>query len=162
MGNERIIEKIFECRDVAKLRAWRSNAQRLGAADVEAAAFAQLILVMPEAEPGTLDHALWRTVYAFEEVLREERGKTILLSRTRQKIKRAGAKQTLIDWALSDAETDGFAMLRTRSMLYLAGEAIVLRFADQFEPEIVAAARGRFELNGLSAEEIQTLADWEG
>ncbi|WP_417493990.1 hypothetical protein [Maricaulis sp.] len=162
MGNERVIEKIRECRDVAKLRIWKENAQRHGADDVERAAFAQLVSVMPEAASGTLDHALWQTVHTIEEMRREERGKSSPMHRTRPKIKRVGVKQTLIDWALGPKETDEFSILLDRGMLHLAGEAIVLRFPDQFEPNVLAAARSRFEKKGMTVAEIQALIDWRG
>jgi hypothetical protein len=92
-----------------------------------------------------VEHDFWQTIHAFEHVLSEERGKTTRLSRTRQKVARAGVVQTLHDWAMSAKSTDGFDMLLERNIPELTGEAIVLRHALQFGAEVVAAAKRRLE-----------------
>ena len=62
---------------------------------------------------------------------------------------RVGEIQTLVDWALNAKSTDGFTMLLERNMAELTGEAIVLRHAQQFGTEVVAAARRRIEDAGV-------------
>ncbi len=82
-------------------------------------------------------------------MLTEERGRTTLLARTRQKLKRVGVMQTLADWALNGTETNGFKMLIARGMPELTGEAIVLRHQEQFAPDVVAAAGRRLMTAGV-------------
>ena len=118
------------------------------------AAFRRLISVLPKEKPGTVEHDFWQTIYAFEHVLSEERGKTTRLARTRQKVTRVGEVQTLKDWALSSKSTDGFTMLLERNMPELTGEAIVLRHANQFGAEVLAAANMRLVQAGVDTSSL--------
>jgi hypothetical protein len=106
--HKKVLASIAVATDPAKLRTLRENAQRLGVPEVEEAAFRRLVEILPEEAPGSIEHDFWKTIHAFEEILRDERGKTVRLSRTRQKIDRVGVMQTLIDFAVSKAQTDGF------------------------------------------------------
>jgi len=129
-----------------RLRALIANAQRMGSAAVEEAAFARLVAVQPEAEPGSFEHDVWQSIYALEELLREERGRTTLLSRTRQKIAKDGEAVTVADLTLKPDPSDGFYMLVERGRLDLLFEAVALRHPARFEPQVLDAARARIEL----------------
>ncbi|WP_210211160.1 hypothetical protein [Borborobacter arsenicus] len=94
-----------------------------------------------------MEHDFWQTIYAFEHVLSEERGKTTRLAHTRQKVARVGVTQTLQGWTTNS--TNGFAMLLERNMPELTGEAIVLRHEGQFDVEVVAATRRRLVGAGI-------------
>ena len=96
----RIIDAIEKCDDPAALRRFMKNAKQRGGDDFYNAAFERLITVQPSAEVGTIAHDVWRTIYAFEEVLREERGKTVRLSRTRQEVQGDGEVKTVKDMTL--------------------------------------------------------------
>ncbi|WP_423209305.1 hypothetical protein E2976_15050 [Paracoccus yeei] len=157
--HEKVLASIAIATDVAKLRKLRENAQRLGAAEVEQAAFRRLLEILPEERPGSIEHDFWMTIHAFEEILRDERGKTVRLSRTRQKISRVGVKQTLIDFATSKAPTDGFNMLIERGLPELTGEALVLKHSECFEPEVQAAARLRLENAGVDVAKLPSGGD---
>jgi hypothetical protein len=146
----KLLAFIAKCEDAEELRSIIKNARNRGAADVADAAFRRLISILPAERPGTVEHDFWQTVHAFEHVLTEERQKTTRLSRTRQKVDRVGVIQTLRDWALSNAETDGFKMLIDRGMPELTGEAIVLRHPASFDPQVQAAARERLTLAGVN------------
>ena len=143
VNTERTLQQIERTSDPASLRQLIENARRLGSKEVEEAAFRRLIHVSPAEEPGTVEHDFWSTVHAFEHLLKQERGKTVLLSRTRQKLKRVGVVQTLTDWASDTKETDGFNMLIERSMPELTGEAIILRHPDRFPRSVLDEARSR-------------------
>lgn len=145
----KILALIESCDDSEKLRLWITNARKKGEDGVAEAAFRRLIAVLPKEKPGTIEHDFWQTIFAFEHALSEERGKTTRLARTRQKVARVGEVQTLKDWALSSTKTDGFAMLLERNMPELTGEAIVLRHANSFDTEVVAAASRRLEEAGV-------------
>ncbi|MBA3811168.1 MAG: hypothetical protein H0X27_05900 [Caulobacteraceae bacterium] len=140
--HSRILAYIAACRDKDELSNLMANARRQGARTVEDAAFRRLVAVVPDAEPGSLEHDFWTVIQAFELVLSQERRKTVRLSRTRQKVKRVGVAQTLADFA-TGKPTEGFAMLKARGMLELSGEAVILKHPAQFAPAIVNAARVR-------------------
>ena len=78
-----ILRNIARCDDPARLRVWMKNARARDAEDVYDAAFRQLIAIQPSAEVGTVAYDVWRSIHALEELLREERGKTVRLSKTR-------------------------------------------------------------------------------
>ncbi len=128
--NTKIIASISKCNDPDKLRTWIKNARNKNASDVADAAFRRLISIVPSEQPGTVEHDFWQSIHAFEHVLLEERGKTVRLSRTRQKISRVGIMQTMRDLALSDKKSDGFEMLMERGMPEITAEAVILRHCD--------------------------------
>lgn len=152
----RILASIAGSTDADQLRRLRENAQRMGVTVVADAAFRRLIEILPEQAPGSIEHDFWMTIHAFEEVLRDERGKTVRLSRTRQKIGRVGVKQTLIDFATSRAPTDGFNMLIERGLPELTGEALVLKHSDSFDLEVQTAAKRRLEDAGVDIIKLQS------
>lgn len=151
---DRMLKFVDTCNNPEQLRTLVKNARNRGATDLAEAAFRRLVKILPSEQPGTVEHDFWRTVHSFEEVLSEERGRTTRLSRTRQKVSRVGVRQTLIDWALSKTETEGFTMLLERGLADLAGEAIILRHQDGFDAEVVRAARARLEASGVNTEAV--------
>ena len=89
-----------------------------------------------------------------EQIRSEEAGKTILLSRTRQKLKRVGVMKTLEDFATHPTSTEGFDMLMKRSLPELTGEAIVLRHREHFAENVVSAATARLENVGVDVSKL--------
>ena len=130
------------------------NAQRLGEDEVYDAAFQRLITVQPSAEVGTVAHDVWRTIYAFEELRREEAGKTILLSRTRQAIKNKGELRTVLDLVRKSTASAGFDMLRERGKLEWSFEALVIARAEHFPSDAVDKARARLEAVGMDLDRV--------
>jgi hypothetical protein len=149
-AHEKITAFIAKCEDPAQLRTMIANAKARGEAEVALAAFRRLLLVSPSEAPGTVEHDMWQTIFAFEHLLKEERGKTTLLARTRQKINRVGVIETLKDWAAAKQETEGFCMLLDRGLPELTGEAIVLRHPQLFPRAAVDAARARLVAAAVS------------
>ncbi|MEE4188739.1 MAG: hypothetical protein V2I76_09880 [Roseobacter sp.] len=147
--HEKILEVIASCDDEAKLRNWIANARREGVAEVEETARRRLIEVRAwhdiddPSDPIVLD--FWKSISALEQELSEERGKTIRLSRTRQKIARVGVEKTLSDLAMQTKPSEGYNLLLARDMLDLSAEAVVLRYPDRFEDEVLEAAKLRLE-----------------
>ena len=145
----RILATIEKCDDPAALRRIMKNAKQRGGDDVYDAAFQRLITVQPSAQVGTIAHDVWRAIYAFEEILREERGRSVPLARTRQKIQRVGEVKTVTDLILKKTPSEGFGMLKERSRLELSFEALVVARAEHFPGNVVDAARSRLEAEGL-------------
>jgi hypothetical protein len=145
----KILEVISSCDDEAKLRNWIANANREGVKEVEDAARRRLIEVRASKDvddpndPIVLD--FWKSISALEQELSEGRGKTIRLSRTRQKIARVGVEKTLADLAMQTQPSDGYHLLRERGMLDLSAEAVVLRFPERFEKRVLEAALKRLD-----------------
>ena len=140
-----VLENIANCDEPDKLRRYMKNAREREVDDVYDAAFQRLILVQPSAQVGTVAHDVWRTIHAFEELLRQERGKTIRLSRTRQAITRKGEVRTVIDLVRKRDASEGFRMLQERNLLELSFEAIVVARLGHFPTEVVEQARVRLE-----------------
>ncbi len=128
--------------DPAKLKQMVVNARRLGNAEVERAASLKLYSVLPSAEPGTLEHDVWRSIHALEDALSSERGRTTMLGRTRQKIARVGEQKTVADLILGHA-SDGYRMLIDRDMVDLTFEAVALRHPGRFDADVLDGAIAR-------------------
>lgn len=152
--HEKISAFIAKCDDPAQLKTMITNAKARGEDDIAIAAFRRLVLVSPSEQPGTVEHDMWQTIFAFEHLLKEERGKTTLLARTRQKITRVGVIATLRDWAAARQATDGFRMLLERGLPELTGEAIVLRHPKLFPRAAMDAARTRLIAAGVTDDAI--------
>ena len=157
LDRSRILNNIDKCDDPVKLRQFMKNAQERDAFDVYDAAFQRLISIQPSAQPGTIAFDVWRTVYAFEELLKEERGKTVRLSRTRQKIQRDGEVKTVVDLTLKAEPSDGFLTLKDRGILELSFEALVVARSKHFPTNVVNAARSRLQRHGM---DIQKAYDY--
>lgn len=140
--------------DAEQLKCIMANAKRLGVPAVYNAAFAKRLSLMPDDAPGTVSHDMWKSIFALEQLRSEEAGKTILLSRTRQKLKRVGVMKLLEDFALHKTTTEGFDMLIERSLPELTGEAIVLRHRQHFAESVVLAATARLENVGVDVSKL--------
>ena len=152
--HSRILSGIAHMDDADGLRNIMRNARGKGVDNVAEAAFLRLVEVLPQAAPGTVEHDFWRTISAYEEMLREIRGKAVRLTRTRAKIAKVGVKQTLADFATDPAAPEGFRLLLERKLPELTSDAIILRHADEFSPEVVAGARLRLSEAGVNVDDL--------
>lgn len=144
----RALERIAKCNDPRELRKIADNAKAAENEVVKEAALRKLYAVRPDAKPGTLEHDVWQSIFALEGSLTEERGKTTLLSRTRQKIQRDREQLTVADLVMKPA-SDGYGMLLDRGWPELTFEAVALRHPDRFESEVLDAARARLRASGI-------------
>jgi hypothetical protein len=130
--------------DKGKLRNWMSNAKRHNRDDIYQAAFRQLCRIEGRNIDDPLESEFAVVMRALEEALSEESGTTKRLSRTRQKLNRVGVRQTLADLAMKSTPSTGFLKLVEFGMAReLSAEALVLKYSNEFEPEVVDAAKKR-------------------
>ncbi|MFT5364157.1 MAG: hypothetical protein ACI9VX_001785, partial [Dinoroseobacter sp.] len=52
--------------------------------------------------------------------------------------------------ALKPTPSEGYYLLHERNILDMSAEAVVIRFPDRFEEEVLQAARTRLEIDGDS------------
>jgi hypothetical protein len=135
--------------DAAKLRKIIANAERLGQTDLALACRLRIAELAGQKFDDVLEREFWMAVTCAEEFKTQENGRTTILSRTRQKHKRVGALQCLVDWAEDPKVTEGFHILLKAKRPDMTGEAIVLRHAEKFPPETVALARQKLEAHGV-------------
>lgn len=148
------LRAIREMDDPVRLKRLMRNARAQGVAEVEDAAFLKLVEVLPQATEGPFAQDAWKSIHALEEMETRDRGKTVRLSRTRQKIGRDGVKKTLEDLAGRPSGTRGYDMLIDRDMPHLTFEAIVLKHPNSFDEAVLAAARSRLEGSGVDVERM--------
>lgn len=139
-----------------RLRALMTNATRMKSDLVYEAAFRRLSDIQSEGEPGTLENDFWQSIHANEEMLKQERGKAVRLTRTRQKAARVGILKTLEVFAEMTSATDGFHGLTTHKLPEYTGEAVVLKHRDAFSDEVVVAAQARLEKAGIDISTLPT------
>lgn len=135
--------------DAKKLRNWMANARRMERNDVYQAAFRQLCRIEGRDHDDPLAAEFAAVMRALEEALSEQNGKTTRLSRTRQKLQRAGVRKTLADLALKPKPSEGFLKLMEFGMGDMAAEALIVKYRSEFEPEVVAAAERRLAEYGI-------------
>ncbi len=143
--NDAALSRVGAMDDPDKLRNLMANADRMGVTPVRDAAFRRLALVQTEGEPGTIEHDTLQTVFAYEQLIREELGKAKRLTRTRTKLTKSGAVNALTDMPTTTADYAAFDTLVTRGLEDLTGEAVILRHGEAFDDATRDAATARLE-----------------
>ncbi len=152
-ANERkTLIQIENLDDPDKLKSLIDNARKQKSEVVVRAAFLRLCNIQPEANPGTVEHDVWKSIHALEEMKRAKRGKTIRLTRTRQKIDRDGEAKTVSDLVLKPKPSPGFNDLISLDHPELTFEAVVLRHPKTFPHVVESAARDRLQSVGVNPE----------
>jgi hypothetical protein len=135
--------------DKGKLRNWMANAKRLKRHDVYQDALRQLCRIEGRNIDDPLESEFASVMRALEEALTEESGRTKRLNRTRQKLGRDGVRKTLAYLALKPQPSLGFKKLLEFNMADMSAEALVLKYHEEFDNVVVAAARRRLEEYGV-------------
>lgn len=129
--------------DPKLVRNLMKNAEVAGRSDLVLRCQVRLAQLAGRAYDDELEREFWTAVAVAEELATQRNRRTTRLSRTRQKEKRVGVVQCLVDWALDPDITQGFSILVQGGHPELTGEAIVLRHADRFPAEAVRSARDK-------------------
>jgi hypothetical protein len=146
---KRALELVARTGEPKALLTLIKNAKYEGNFEVERAARLRLYAVLPSEAPGTLEHDIWQSIFALEAALSDERGKSIRLSRTRQKIVRDGELKCVTDLILGKP-SKGFQLLVEREMLFLTFEAVALRHPEKFSEHALSIATERLESVGYN------------
>ncbi len=140
--------------DADKLKNLMNNAKRMGSETVFDAAFRRRVAVLSGDDHDTpIAFDFWRSIHTLESALSDERGKATRLTRTRQKLARAGVQKTLADLAVAPKPSEGFDLLIERNLSDLTAEAVILRFPEEFEKDIRIAAEQRLLSAGCTLQE---------
>jgi hypothetical protein len=146
---KRALELVARTDDPKALSTLAKNARQEGNFEVERAARLRLYALLPSNEPGTIEHDVWQSIFGLEDALSDERGKTIRLSRTRQKIAKDGEVKCVADLILGKT-SKGFQLLEERKMLTLSFEAVALRHPEKFSDSVLSAANERLSSAGYN------------
>jgi hypothetical protein len=92
----------------------------------------------------------FETLAAYEQLLTEKNGVRTTAARTRQKIKNKGIHQSLVEWALSKAATNGFNLLVDAGLPEYTSEYLVVKYADRFPKHVVDRASGRLKEHDIA------------
>jgi hypothetical protein len=140
---KKLLSQISACGDPKLLRQWIKNGTAQENSAVVMTARKRLYQVLPSAEPGTLEHDIWASIHALEELESAERGKTIRLQRTRNLIADVGEQECVERLLLKTTPSSGYDMLLRHELPELLFEAVALRHRDRFSEAALANARAR-------------------
>ncbi len=149
----KILETIAACKDVSKLNNYIENATKKDVPIVRDAALRQLGSLTPKYDPGTLEYDFWKTIKAYELVLREDDKTTVNLFRTRKQAETDGIEQTLSEWVLDKSHAWVFNALVEIGKSDMTGEGVVLKHKERFEEAVVEAATERLNVNSPSMDD---------
>ncbi len=119
--------------DIGKLQGILRNAVRLGKDELAWGCRERIAELEGLRYTDKLDREFWRAVSIARQLRSIETGKNMPLSRTIQKYKKDGAKETIRSVAVRTKFADGFGILERGEHLYLSFEAVVIRNADCFD-----------------------------
>lgn len=91
----------------------------------------------------------WEIIEALEQSWKQQRGKTVLASRTRQKVKRVGVTKTVEDIVVGKKPSAGFHHLVEVNLHQHLFEYLVLECPEAFSPAAARAAELRLRDHGL-------------
>lgn len=88
---------------------------------------------------------LWKALYAYEEILSKNNKRRTPASRARQMIKRYGIIETAERAVNRKIEAMGYRILVDMGLQDLTFEAVIVRFPEAFNQQIVKLAQSRLE-----------------
>lgn len=129
----------------ADLRTLMVNAKRLGRDDVWRDAFRRFCALEGADQTDPLHRGFFEMLAAYEHLLSERDARARRASPIRLRARNKGVVHCLEEWTTSKTPTEGYALLTEKGFPEFTGEQLVLKYADQFSPAAVAAAKARTE-----------------
>jgi hypothetical protein len=148
------LDFVASAKSPEELRTIMVNAKKRCADTVYHQAFWRLCEMLPSEKKGTVEYDVWKSVYALEEMLKEKRGKTVRLSRTRQKIQKDGERKAVEDIVKKPNPSENFHELIGFGHPELLFEAVVLRHLDAFPTDVNKIATNRLIEAGVDLKSI--------
>ena len=127
------------------LRTLMANAKRLGRDDVWREAFRRFCALEGADQTDPLHRGFFEMVAAYEQLLSERNARATRASPIRLRARNKGVVHCLEEWTTSKTPTESYALLTEKGFPEFTGEHLVLKYADQFSPAAVAAAKARIE-----------------
>lgn len=150
-NNANALANVEKCKTLSQLKTLIKNAKADLAAgkDVataqkvyEAAVGRYWEMSAAKHEAGAaVDRALWTALHAYEHLKGQEKGKTSRATYLRRKISQTDIVTAVSGSVLKGGKTTGLQALREMGRLDASFEAVVVKYADSFAPEVVAAAK---------------------
>jgi hypothetical protein len=140
---------IAECETPRKLRSLLAQAKASGISVLEEAAFARLIALEPQEEPGSLEYDFLRTTEMFEQILGGARQSPL-----RQKVAREGISAVLLEIMQADGISEDTRLRLEHGAPELTSEALVLRHPKRFGAETLGVARDRLADAGVNFRDL--------
>ena len=97
-----------------------------------------------------LDQRFGEVIAAYETFLTERNDRTTRATRTWQKVRNKGVKQAIIEWVTSKQERQGFIDLVEAGYGDYTIEALVMAMPQEFDADVVMAARKRLAGSGIN------------
>jgi hypothetical protein len=145
------IDKALKTPEECKVVMERALAQ--GNRDLYAAVFRRFCKLSGATHDDPSDplvRATFEAIAAYEQTLQEKHAKNVKATRTRQKIAKKGVYQSLLEWSELHGNRPGFRSLIEAGLPEFTFEAVVVRFADRFPPDVVASCRETLRNAGAS------------
>jgi len=141
-----MVKPIAQYTVAADLRTLMVNAKRLGRDDIWSDALRRLCVLEGDGQTDPLQRGFYEVLAAHEQLLSEKNARATRATSIRLKAKNKGVVHCLEEWATSKAPSEGYEILVAKGLSELTGEHLVLKYAEQFSPRAVAAAKARVEV----------------
>ena len=140
---------IAGCEVPKKLRLLLAQARTSGIPVLEQAAFARLIALEPQEEPGSLEYDFLRITEMFEQMLGGARQSPL-----RQKVAREGISAVLLELMQAETISDDTQSRLDHGAPELTAEALVLRHPKRFGADTLGVARARLIEAGVNLRDL--------
>lgn len=148
--DDKIHDWISSCSDAGQLKLFAGNAEKKGRFDLRDEALKRCWSLEGLNHSDPLHRDFYAMLNAYEHFLFLKHGRNLKAQYTRRALANKGVVGTLNDWALSPQPTEGFRRLVDGNLAEFTGECVIVRNAERFSEQIVAAAKNRLEQFGVT------------
>lgn len=150
-NNTNALANVEKCKTLKELKNIIDNAQAQMAAGKDVATAQKVhdaalgryweMLAAKHEVSAAVERALWTALHAYEYLKGQEKGKSSTATYVRRKISQTDIVTAVSGSVLKGGKTTGLQSLRDMGRLDASFEAVVVKYADSFAPEVVAAAK---------------------